>query len=92
MVEDWRAKFRNKDMPFYYMQIAPWKYPADKGGEGRTFAFCEMQYALSKIIPNSGIAVTADVGSDQSIHPPDKTTIAERLLNIALAKTHGYKE
>src|SRR5690606_27024408 len=51
-----------------------------------------MQYELSKTIPNSGIAVTSDVGSDKTIHPEDKTSVAERLLKLALAKTYGYKE
>lgn len=90
MVQDWREKFKNPDMPFYYVQIAPWLYRQDK--ERGAPYFREMQYELSKIIPNSGIAITADIGSDKTIHPSDKTTLAERLSNMALAKTYGYAD
>jgi sialate O-acetylesterase len=40
---------------------------------------------------NSAMVVTADIGSDKTIHPPDKTTVAERLLKCALVKTYGVK-
>lgn len=90
MVTDWRTKFRDAEMPFYYVQIAPWTYPND-ASLGAPY-FREMQYELSKVISHSGIAVTADVGSNTTIHPPDKTSVAERLLRIALAKTYGFPQ
>lgn len=89
MVKDWRARFGNEKLPFYYVQIAPWKYERSKIPYAAIFR--EMQYQLSKTIPNSGIAVTTDVGSNKTIHPPDKTAVANRLVNIALAKHYGKK-
>lgn len=90
MVKDWRQKFRDPDMPFYYVQIAPWMYRGDKVMTSPYFR--EMQYELSKVIPNSGIVVTADVGSSKTIHPSDKTSVAQRLLKIVLAKDYGYSD
>lgn len=90
MVQDWRAKFNNPKLPFYFVQIAPWLY--SKTGIQYAPYFREMQYRLSKTIPNSGIAVTTDIGSNKTIHPPDKTKIAERLLRAALAQTYHQKE
>ncbi len=89
MVKEWRSIWTNRNLGFYYAQIAPWTYPDDKSVLKSAF-MRSTQYNLLKKIKNSGIAITADVGSDQSIHPPDKTTVAERLVRIALAKT--YKE
>jgi sialate O-acetylesterase len=38
------------------------------------------------------MAVTADLGSDATIHPPRKKEVAERLLFAALHKTYGMKD
>lgn len=89
MVKDWRARFGNEKLPFYFVQIAPWKYEHSKVPYAAIFR--EMQYQLSKTIPNSGIAVTTDIGSNKTIHPPDKTTVADRLVKLALAKHYGKK-
>lgn len=90
MVADWRKKFNDKNMPFYFVEIAPWLYANDT--EIASPYFREMQLQLSKTIKNSGIAITADIGSNKTIHPPDKVTVADRLLRIALANTYGYKQ
>lgn len=87
MVEGWREKFNGKQLPFYYVQIAPWLYEKDGSRDGARFR--EMQFALSRKIPGSGIAVTTDVGSDKTIHPANKTAVADRLARLALAKTYG---
>lgn len=90
MVDDWRTKFNNPNSPFYFVEIAPWLYADDK--EVAVTYFREMQLSLSKSIKNSGIAITADIGSDKSIHPENKTTIAERLGKMALVKNYGFSE
>ncbi|RZJ71865.1 MAG: hypothetical protein EOO47_22725 [Flavobacterium sp.] len=51
----------------------------------------EAQYEALGVMGKSGIVITADVGSDQTIHPPDKTTVAERFAKVVLAKTYGLK-
>ena len=43
------------------------------------------------MIPNSGMAVSIDVGQERFIHPPDKTTISKRLFFWAMANTYGMK-
>ena len=52
----------------------------------------EAQLRALKDISNSAMAVILDVGSQLKIHPPDKTTVSKRLVQIALAKTYGRKE
>ena len=88
MVKDWRKQWNIGDFPFYYVQIAPNKY-TDKSNSQY---LREAQLRASDVIPNSGMAVLSDIGSEQTIHPPHKKEVAERLLFIALNKSYGFKE
>ncbi|CAN1515665.1 Sialate O-acetylesterase domain containing protein [Flavobacteriaceae bacterium] len=88
MVKDWRKRWDIGDFPFYYVQIAPNKY-IDKSNSQY---LREAQLKALDAIPNSGMAVLSDVGSTETIHPPRKKEVAERLLFIALNKTYGMKD
>jgi sialate O-acetylesterase len=44
-----------------------------------------------KSVPNTGLAVTIDVGDPQNLHPPRKMEIGQRLALWALATTYGRK-
>ena len=85
MVADWRKRWNCGEWPFYYVQVAPFKYDNDK----RSAYLREAQLRALKLIPNSAMAVTADVGKEASIHPPDKMTVARRLAYCALARDYG---
>jgi sialate O-acetylesterase len=88
MVKDWRSKWNIGDFPFYYVQIAPNNY-VDKSSSQY---LREAQFKALGVIPNSGMVVTSDIGSDVSIHPPKKKEVADRLLFMALNKTYGLKD
>jgi len=93
MVKDWRTRWGIGDFPFYYAQIAPYMY-----GDNEVFqqpnnsAFIrETQLQCLDLIPNSGIAITMDIGDDYCIHPPKKKEVADRLLYNALNQTYGFE-
>jgi sialate O-acetylesterase len=88
MVKDWRALWKAGDWPFYYVQIAPYRYN-DKLGPSAPLR--EAQQRALQLIPNSGMAVSLDAGAEKGIHPPDKTIISKRLAYWALAKTYNRK-
>lgn len=94
MVKDWRTRWGIGDFPFYYVQIAPFKYGGnDKYQPANNTAFIrEAQLQCLEIIPNSEIAITLDLGDQNFIHPPKKKEVADRLLYIALHKTYKYKK
>jgi len=48
-----------------------------------------MQQKLMKVIPNSGMVSTIDIGSRDFIHPTDKEDVGKRLAYWALAKDYG---
>lgn len=91
MVDNWRELWDLGDFPFYYVQIAPYRY------WGRDAAlFREVQSEVMENIENSGMVVTLDVGDCKSIHPPKKKEIGVRLAYWALGDTYhiegiGYK-
>ena len=92
MVEDWRKRWAIGDFPFYYAQIAPYIYSGNETvPNNKNSAFIrEVQLQCLDLIPNSGIAITMDIGTENPIHPPKKKEVADRLLYNALHKTYGY--
>lgn len=94
MVEDWRKRWAIGEFPIYYVQIAPHIYQGnDAVVDKKNSAFQrEAQLQCLDLIPNSGIAVTMDVGAKDFIHPPKKKEVADRLLYNALNQTYDYKK
>lgn len=88
MVADWRAQWGLGDIPFYYVQIAPFG-SSDKTRSGPRLR--EAQLNAMNLIPNSGMVPAMDVGMENDIHFMDKTTLAQRLAYWALGKTYGIK-
>jgi sialate O-acetylesterase len=93
MVKDWRARWEIGDFPFYYVQIAPyWYNDMETFSSAENSAFIrETQLLCVDLIPNSGIAITMDIGDKWSIHPPKKKEVADRLLFNALQQSYGFK-
>jgi len=94
MVSAWRKAWGMGDFPFYYAQIAPYKYsllPENSTGKNNSAYIREVQRNALKTIPNAGMAVLMDIGEEKSIHPPNKKQGGERLAYLALAQTYGIK-
>ncbi|MBB2144917.1 sialate O-acetylesterase [Pedobacter sp. LMG 31464] len=86
MVKEWRTQWATNQWPFYYVQIAPNVYNDHKEEIPLLY---EAQAQAMTLIPNSGMVVSVDAGSQTTIHPPNKTIISKRLAYWALAKTYG---
>ena len=93
MVKDWRTRWGIGDFPFYYVQIAPYFYGNNDAFQtvANSAFIREAQLECLDLIPNSGIAITMDIGKERSIHPPEKKEVADRLLFNALNQTYGFK-
>lgn len=88
MVESWRKAW-GEELPFYFVQIAPYRYNGvDKFESGE---LRNAQWQALKTIKKSGMAVTLDVGDVKNIHPCQKKPVGERLARLALAKDYGRK-
>jgi sialate O-acetylesterase len=87
MLASWRSRWGQGDFPFYFVQLAPFVY----GDKDELALFWENQTACLQI-PNTGMAVTVDIGNPYDIHPTNKEDVAERLALWALAKDYGKKD
>ena len=92
LVAQWRRDFKQGDIPFYFVQIAPYHNGDVNGDWGPKLR--EQQFNAAKIIPNSGIVCTEDLVYPyevEQIHPCQKRQVGERLAYQALNKTYGMK-
>ena len=78
----WSRVFENPGLKLYFAQLAPWKT--------NWMGMCMAQDKFAAEEPNAAIAVTADVGNFDDIHPNDKETVARRLLIHALKRDYGF--
>ena len=90
LAEQWRSQFKLGELPFYFVQIAPF-VSGDPNGTWNA-ELQEEQFKASKIIPNSGLVCTNDCVypyEGTQIHPAQKQKVGERLAFLALNKTYG---
>lgn len=81
LVISWRQKW-NYNLPFYYVQLSGINRPSWP-------MFRDAQRRLQKQIPNTGMAVSFDLGDSLNVHPIRKKEIGERLA--LLASRYTYK-
>lgn len=91
MLKSWRANFAQGDLPFYYVQMTPYNWKSDDQFRDFYAYLRERQEAMLKI-PNTGMAITMDVGEPDNIHPQKKKEVGQRLAKIALGKTYHQKD
>jgi len=81
MIGHWRKDW-GYDFPFYFTQISPYRYKDFNSSLLREAQFNSMS------IPNTGMAVTMDIGNIRDIHPKNKQEVGRRLALWALAKDY----
>ena len=91
LMEGYARMMRNRwsapDMPFYYVQIAPYIYDGPELTSGALLM--EAQEKALDIIPRSGMATTLDAGDLRCIHPARKRQVGQRLAALALCHDYG---
>ncbi len=86
LIKNWRADWMEGNFPFYWVQIAPFNY----GPTAKSYVVRAAQLKTLSV-PNTGMAVTLDIGTVNNIHPPDKQDVGHRLALWALDKTYGER-
>lgn len=85
LIETWRRYLHDPDLPFYYVQIAPYAYTSGDAARLR-----ESQLLTMRRVAHTGMAVTLDVGERDVIHPARKEIVGERLAYWALNRVYGF--
>ena len=88
MIADWRGLW-GYNFPFYITQLANYTGRQTAPGESTWAELREAQSMAAKVVPNTGIAVTIDIGEANDIHPRNKQEVGRRLALQALNKTYG---
>ncbi len=88
MIRNWRDAWGEGDFPFYFVQIAPYDYSEKMDASAY---LREAQYR-SLAVPNTGMAVTMDIGCLWDIHPVNKQDVGLRLALLALNKSYGFEK
>jgi sialate O-acetylesterase len=84
LIEDWRARFAQPQLPFYFVQLAGFgsklgdNWPTVREAQRRTLR-----------LPNTGMAVALDVGEEHQIHYARKQPVGERLALLARHRVYG---
>jgi len=87
LISDWRQKWGEGDFPFYFVQIA--NYSANDQPPAADWPALRYAQLKTLSLPNTGMAVTIDIGDYNRIHPANKQEVGRRLALVAKAKTYG---
>ena len=90
MIADWRQRWGQGDFPFYFVQLAGYGGVPQNPGQ-HTWAELREAQAQALAVPNTGMAVTLDIGMANFIHPLNKQEVGRRLGLVARAKTYREK-
>jgi sialate O-acetylesterase len=84
LVTEWRKRWAEGNFPFYAVQLAPQKNVSNN-------PYIREQQAKILSLPNTGLAITLDIGDPTNVHPKNKEPLGDRLTRIALANVYGKK-
>jgi sialate O-acetylesterase len=87
MIRSWREGFGQGDVPFYFVQLA--NYGSEYEVVNRDWARLREAQAAVLDLPNTGMAVTVDIGDAQNIHPRNKQEVGRRLALIAETRLYA---
>jgi sialate O-acetylesterase len=84
MIADWRARWRQGELPFLYVQISSF-HPDERQEWGIIRDAQRRTLAVAK----TAMVVSLDVGTLDNVHPPDKQTVGARLALAARGLVYG---
>ena len=90
LIKNWRALWSEGDFPFFFVQLPNLNREPEPSKSG----WAELREAqlMTLSLPNTGMAVTIDVGDPTDLHPKNKFDVGYRLSLIALNKIYTKEE
>lgn len=88
LVQDWRSRWRQGDLPFFGVQLANFMEVDYLPSESQWAVLREGQLKLLSV-PHTALAVTIDLGEWNDIHPLNKKDIGYRLSLAAQKVAYG---
>ncbi|HJV62189.1 MAG TPA: sialate O-acetylesterase [Albitalea sp.] len=84
LIQDWRGQFGDRNLPFFFVQLAAWRPLADNRPGAGDWAELRASQAAALALAHTGMATAIDVGNADDIHPRNKRTLGHRLAALAL--------
>lgn len=88
LIRDWRRKWDEGDFPFLFVQLPNFMKAKSEPSESNWALLREAQLKTLSL-PNTGMAVTIDIGEWNDIHPLDKKDVGYRLALAAEKVAYG---
>lgn len=89
LIEGWREVWGQGEFPFYYVQLPNFTKVIKDPEGGKGWARIREAQAKALSIPNTGMAITIDIGEERNIHPKNKQDVGKRLAALALSRLYG---
>jgi sialate O-acetylesterase len=89
MIKVWRECWKQGDFPFEWVQLPNFRTPQQQPVEPSGWVTVQEQMLKTLAVPNTGMAITIDVGEANDIHPKNKQDVGKRLALWALGTTYG---
>jgi len=90
LINDWREKWGYM-FPFYWVQL-PNMNAEDAVPRNSGWAELREAQTMALSLPETGQAVTYDLGNPNDVHPANKQDVGARLAFVALNKTYGKSD
>ncbi len=95
LIDSWRTDWGNKNLPFIFVQIAPFAYSQSKDVRPHTVytepEFWESQELVLKLPHTAMVSITDLEDSVADLHPGYKWEVGRRLCLTALNRVYGQK-
>ena len=90
MIAAWREDWGQGAFPFYFVQLPNFRAPSSLPIEHEDWPIVRAAFLnTAKTVPNTGMAITIDLGDINAIHPKNKQDVGDRLARVALRKTYN---
>jgi sialate O-acetylesterase len=86
LITDWRNKWKQQ-LPFLFVQLSSFG-ASQSSNFGSSWAELREAQNMALQLPNTGLAVTTDIGDAFNIHPKDKADVGYRLAASALTNVY----
>ncbi|HPG39405.1 MAG TPA: sialate O-acetylesterase [bacterium] len=91
LIQDWRTNWRQGNFPFLYVQL-PNFVEVNTELTRYDWAYFRESQLKALAIPNTGMAVTIDIGEYNDIHPANKKDVGYRLALAAHKVAYSEKQ
>ncbi|MCE9532533.1 MAG: 9-O-acetylesterase [Planctomycetes bacterium] len=91
LIADWRERFQVGEFPFLIVSLANYNPLQTKPVEPGWAEIRESQWRTVRTVPNTGLAMTIDIGDGGNIHPRNKQEAGRRLALTARNIVYGEK-